>query len=221
MLSGKRLAKFTAKFLVALFVLSCVARAHPWRRHAHQNHPHAESASNPSIAYQLDRDLISDHVTLESNGVEKRLSIRFGNLRRQQVGFTTQTEDSGNLVAGDIDRDGDIDLIWCGTAPQKSAVILLNQGKGDFAEVSDSSPYTGELDELFNIGDPPNQRLVKHRRKNASLPSPSFSDIAPGLEIQFQVPTANGDPIVVVAPVADQLALLASVPQRGPPPILS
>src|SRR5437588_2291913 len=168
------MAKLTAKFLIALFALSCVARPHPRRQHAHKNRPRAEPASNPTTAYQLDRDIIGDRVTLQSNGVEKMLSIRFGNLRHQQIGFKTQTDDSGHLVAGDIDRDGDVDLIWVGAADRKSAVVLINDGEGNFAEASDVSAYASELDGLFNSNDPSGNQKLKRGRKSSSLASASF-----------------------------------------------
>lgn len=210
----------TARFLIALFALSCVARAHPWRSHQHKPHsPTSHSPVYPNGAYHLDNDLVADLVTLESNGFEKRIHIRFGNSRNQHLGFSTSSNEDGKLVAGDIDRDGDIDLIWLGST-SKSAVVLINQGEGDFAEASDNAPYS-ELDDLFNLGDPPDKRLVQHRRKTSTLTSSTLSDIAPSIVSELHVPTVKRFPVCTVGQNVDQLTFLANDPKRGPPSILS
>jgi len=210
----------TAKFLIALFAISCVARAHPWPR-GHEPHPPAtDSAISPAAGYHLDTDLFADRVTLESNGFEKRISIRFGNLRSQELGFSASSADSGNLVAGDIDRDGDVDLIWVG-AEQRSAVVWLNQGEGEFVEASDNQPYSSELDELFSAGDSPDRRLVRKPSKSSSLVSSSFSDIGAALEIEFQAPIVARPTFATVERPADRLAFLTKLQKRGPPSILS
>lgn len=221
MSSGTRFTKATAKFLIALFALSCVARAHFWRPHRHKpNSPTSHAPLYPDGAYHLDKYLVPDGVTLESNGFEKTIHIRFGNSRNQRLGFSTASKEDGKLVAGDIDRDGDIDLIWLGIT-SKSAVVLINQGEGDFAEAGDNAPYSSELDDLFNLGDPSDKRLVKHRRKTSTLTSSTFSDIAPSIASERSVPTVRRFPVCSVARNVDQLTFLASDPKRGPPSILS
>lgn len=207
--------------MIVLFAISCAVRGHPSPPHSHKPQTQAtKSAVNPSAGYHLDRDLVADRLTLESNGADKRIRIRFGNLRRQELGFSTTTADGGNLVAGDIDRDGDVDLIWVGTE-QKSAVVWLNQGEGDFVEAIDNQPYSAELDELFNAGDPPDKRLVKQRSRNSSLVSSSFSDIgAAVMEVEFHAPIVRRPTFVRVERPADRLCFLAQLQRRGPPSIL-
>jgi hypothetical protein len=132
----------------------------------------------------------------------------------------TEACDDGNLVAGDIDRDGDVDLIWV-AAEQRSAVIWLNQGEGEFVEARDNQPYSSELDELFTAGDSPDKRLVKKRSKSSSLVSSSFSDIGAALEIEFQAPIVARPTFATVERPADRLAFLTKLQKRGPPSILS
>jgi hypothetical protein len=216
--SGNRLVRTTAKVLIALFAFSCVARSHASQ---HQHHKHRVNFTAPTApVYQLDGDLIADRVTLESNGVEKKISIRFGNLRRQEVGFTTETPDVGALVAGDIDRDGDIDIVWVANGTQQSAVVLINQGEGNFVE-AENAPFLTELDGLFNSGVPPDKRLTQHRRKQASLPSSSFSDVAPQSEIAFKTPTTTSSHILDSPRTTDQPGFLTRLRGRAPPSLLN
>ena len=203
-------------------MLSCVSRAHPWRPHAHKAHSQPTN-SQPGLptAYELDTDCKADRVTLQSNGFDKTIGIRFGNLRSKELSFTTSDDDGGNLIAGDIDRDGDVDLIWVGSADRNNTVVWINQGEGNFAEASDNALYSSEIDELFDTGDAPYKRLVKHRRKSSSLTSSSFSDIGLGLESRFYALTVQKHSLATVERVADRLAILTHVRKRGPPSILS
>lgn len=219
MRSGNRLVRTTAKLLIALFAFSCVARSHP-SHHRHHKHKLVNLTAPTAPVYQLDGDLIADRVTLESNGVEKQISIRFGNLRRQEVGFTTQTADVGALVAGDIDRDGDVDIVWIANGAQPNAVVLINEGEGNFVE-ADNAPFLTELDGLFNSGVPPDKRLTPHRRKQASLPSSSISDIAPQSEIAFKIPATTSNQISDSQRIADQTGFLCLLRGRAPPSLLN
>jgi len=219
---GSSLKSATAKVLIALFVLSCVSRAHTRRPHTHKTHSQAIDAQLCSTtAYVLDTDSKAARVTLQSNGFDKTISIKFGNSKNKVLGFTTRSDDSGNLVAGDIDRDGDVDLIWVGGADRNNAIVLINQGEGNFAESGDNSLYASELDELFDPGDSPHKRSLKKHHKSSSLTSSSFSDIALDLELRFHAPAVKQHPGATVERVADRLAILTHLRKRGPPSILS
>jgi len=219
---GIRLTKATAQLLIALFVLSCVSRGHSRRLHPPKTNSKAtNSLLNSSSAYELDTDFKADRVAIRSNGFDKTISIEFGNSRNEILGFTTRSDDDGNLVAGDIDRDGDVDLIWVGGADPNNAVVLINQGGGNFAAVTDNTPYASELDELFNTDDSPYKRSLKKHRKSSSLTSSSFSGIGPGLAARIHAPTVQNRLVATVERVADRLAIFTQVPKRGPPSILS
>ena len=203
---------------MALFAFSCVARSHP-SRHQHQKQRLVLPTASTAPIYQLDKDLIADRVILESNGLEKKISIRFGNMRRQDVGFTTATADVGVIVPGDIDRDGDVDIVWIGNGAPQNAIVLINEGEGNFAE-ADSTSFSLELDGLFNTGDPPDKRLTKLRRKQASLSSSSFSDIAARPEIGLTIPATIGSHFSDLQRIADQSAFLTRLRGRAPPSLL-
>lgn len=221
MRTGTRLARTTAKLLIAFFALSGVLGAHP--RHGHSHRSHSQSTNtllSSSAAYELDSDFKADRVTLHSNGFDKTISIAFGNSRNKILGFTTRSDDGGKLVAGDIDRDGDVDLIWVGGSDPNNAVVLINQGEGSFAEVSDNSSYSSELDELFNAGGSPGKRSLKRHRKTSSLTSSFFSDLSFGLKTSFDTPRTENRLVATVERVADRAAIFTPVRKRGPPSIL-
>src|SRR6476469_8412110 len=106
--------------LIALFVLSCVSRAHPSIHHGHE--PHSQLTA--VIPFGSDTRK-TNLVTLESNGLDKKIGIKSGNLPGKELSFSTRSDNAGSLVATDIDRDGDVDLIWLGSADRNNAVVLL------------------------------------------------------------------------------------------------
>ena len=219
---GISLSKATAKLLIALSLLSCVSRAHPWRHHTLKSQSQGTS-SQPGLsgAYELDADLKADRVTLESNGCDKTISIKFGNFGSKELGFNTTSDDDGNLVAADIDGDGDVDLIWVGSTNRNGAVVFINEGDGNFVEASDNGLYASELDELFDAGDSPHKRSLKKHHKSSSLTSSSFSDVALDLEDRFHAPAVRQHSVATVDRVADRLTFLTNCRKRGPPAILS
>jgi len=203
--------------LIALLVLSCVSRAHTRRPRAHEPH----SQINTVVPFESENHRGSNFVTLESNGFDKKIGIKYGNRPGKELSFSTLSDNAGSLVATDIDRDGDVDLIWVGSADRNNAVVLINQGEDNFAEVSDNAPYASELDELFNAGDLPGHRSVQKRHRSSSLISSHFSDLGLAAETLFHAPTIQPGRARAIESVADRLVTLANVRKRGPPPILS
>lgn len=208
--------------LIALFALSCVARAHP-RKHRHRRHrPAVElSALALSSTHELGRGLIADHVALHAKGFEKTISIRFGNLETKQLAFITGTEGQGSLIAGDIDRDGDIDLVWVGSPAGQNTVVWINQGEGNFVEAADSGMYSRELDGLFNFRIPRGKRSLRQRRKTSSLTSSFFAPIERAFVTSLLAPATQQSFVRPVQRIPYGLVFLSSLPERGPPQFLS
>ena len=209
--ASKRAAALT---LIALFVISnfpCV-RAHPHHAHFQNN-----GLAAPS---DLDADLRSDRLTLHANSNERTISIRFGDARSSQISFGAGTDDPGNLITRDIDHDGDVDLVWVGRANPQRAVILINNGDGNFVEAADNSPYASELDELFGTVDPYGNLKLKRGRKSSTLTSTGFHEVGLPLFTQFQC-TATGRATVSIQCLSPQSPFACCVRKRGPPVVLS
>ena len=208
--------------LIALFVFYSVPRvyAHHYRRHESSRRP-LDVANNSLIAScDLDADLTPDRLTLHANGQDRTIRIRFSDARSWQVSFTARTDAPGNLIIRDIDHDGDVDLVWVGTADQQSAVVLLNNGEGNFVEATDNSPFASELDELFGNSDPSGKLKLKRGRKSSTLTSASFHEV--GLPVFTRFPSITIIPAPVsIEPQVIQSPLAGHVRKRGPPVVLS
>ena len=102
----------------------------------------------------LDGDLKADGISLFSNGFDKTIRIRFGNLRTRELKFVGKAPDIGSVVAYDINHDGYVDLIWASGSSQKNAVVLENDGEGNFSAATDITHYAAELNALLSTNDP-------------------------------------------------------------------
>ena len=173
------------------------------------------------VLADLDGDYAPDSVKLRSDGVDKTIYIQFANLRTSRFCFASGSVDSGRLVATDIDGDGNVDLIWVAGRDLKSAVVLLNNGKGDLTQARDNSPYTDQLNALFNSGDSSDQRFFQASRSSISLTSPSFSDITLTPANRFACPRGYLERITGFNGFNDRSAFLSYLHKRGPPLVFS
>jgi len=209
--------------LMALIVLSWVPLA-PASLHDQPKSPPKSSISSAlelPATYDLDGDFRGDRVRLLSNGFHKTISIKFSNARITELGFTASSADSGALIADDIDHDGDLDLIWIGSSVQRTAVVFINDGKGDFAEAKDNAPYASELNALLSSSDPSDEKSLQAGRQTYSLTSSSFPDIGLAVTHRFGYPTIHLFSFAGPDGLANRSALLSYLRKRGPPLILS
>lgn len=173
------------------------------------------------IPADLDGDSAPDSVKLRSDGVDKTIDIQFANLRTSRFRFASASLDSGRLIASDIDGDGDVDLIWVAGRDLKSAVVLLNNGKGDLTQVNDNSPYADRLNGLLSASDPSDQRSFQAGQANISLTSPSFPDITFTPANRFAGPAVYLERITGFNGFNDRSAFLSYLHKRGPPLVFS
>jgi len=211
----------TALTLIALFVFSCIPRVHAHHRKHSLPPVTNQSPLSFSAAAHFDGDVRQDRVTLHSNGYDKTISIRFGDLRDTKIGFTTCSFDDGRLVARDIDRDGDVDLVWFGNVDPKAAVVWMNDGEGNFAELTDNSPYASGLDDLFGAGDPSDSHSLKRKRKSSTLASSSFHEVGLHVLPGVQRHTVSIASLPIPRLLNFQSHFAAYLRKRGPPLRLS
>lgn len=214
-----KLKRAAAATLIALFLLSCVPRAYAYHDHLRKSSRRPSNLANNSgnAVCDFDADVRQDRIRLQSNGYNKTIQIRFGNARKLELQFSARTFDSGSLVTRDIDRDGDVDLVWLAASDRKNAVVWINDGDGNFEAVSDNSAYTSELDDLFNSNDPSGNPNVKRGRKSSVLASASFHDVGLPLLIQIQDRSATVVPVSCPERPIIEWQVSSYLRKRGPP----
>jgi len=96
------------------------------------------NVSSPFLFQQLpvlsdfDADNKLDEATLFSDGPLKRIHIAFGKSSWSSLSFDNAVSERGGLFSGDIDHDGDIDLVWTAETSGRS-VTWLGDGYGNFS----------------------------------------------------------------------------------------
>lgn len=178
-------------------------------------------ASGLPVLADLDGDKATDSVKLSSNNLNKTIDIRFANLRTSQFRFAANTSDPGTLVAKDIDGDGDLDLIWLEGRDQKTAIVLINDGKGDFTQAKDNTPYASALNALLSNSDPSDQPSLQTASQILSLTSSSFPDVGLNAGSGLDYSTLQTVALVGFSGFANRSAFLSYLHKRGPPLVLS
>jgi hypothetical protein len=166
------------------------------------------------ILSDFDSDNKLDQATLSSEGSLKRIHIGFGKSAWSSLTFDSTVAEPGGLFSGDIDDDGDIDLVWIAESSGKS-VTWLGDGHGNF-----SLDRHKKVDVVALLG-------------NAH---PRLNDNESGQEAQAALPTTillvprtfEYHPYLPCRPVtlandtpAASMPFLALVQERGPPSQLS
>src|SRR5215471_12028066 len=72
----------------------------------------------------FDGDNKLDRASLSSNGQFKTIHVALGNSSRHSLSFDSDVADRGALISGDVDADGDLDLIWISQSARKFVTWL-------------------------------------------------------------------------------------------------
>src|SRR5262249_52974770 len=87
---------------------------------------------NLPVFSDFDGDTELDQATLSSSGGLKSIHIVFGKSSWSSLSFDSNEADRGGLLSGDIDSDGDMDLVWISQSAGKF-VAWLGDGRGHFS----------------------------------------------------------------------------------------
>ena len=211
-----------AAILIAIAALSCVPLSRATSRERSQRtQTILPSLTALPVLADLDGDHVPDSVNLDSSGFHKTIDIRFANLRIREVTFAATSADRGTLIAKDIDNDGDVDLIWVTGRDKSAAVVLINDGKGDFERATDNSPYASQLNALLSNSDPSNQDSIQAGHHRFGLSSSSFPDINVTLADRLSDPAHYTMLVLSFNGFSDRAAFLSYLHKRGPPAIPS
>jgi hypothetical protein len=92
------------------------------------------------VLSDFDGDHKVDTAELSSIGSIRNITVRLGKSTWKSLVFDSGVTSRGQLFSGDIDSDGDIDLIWLSEESPRKVVIWLGDGQGDFS----MAPSSGE-----------------------------------------------------------------------------
>jgi hypothetical protein len=134
---------------------------------------------------------------------------------------------NGAFASGDIDGDGDIDLFMSGITPQRQAKLYLNDGTGNFSEITSPFPAAstsqailkdldgdGDLDMFYSGSGSSNQIFTNVYLNNGSG---GFTQVVNSALPRFAEGAAiadvdnDGDPDIVVSTQTSTGALVADV----------
>jgi len=94
--------------------------------------PSFGAVQQPPILSDFDADNKLDQATLYSDGLLKQIHIAFGKSSWSSLSFQSIKSERGGLFSGDVDHDGDIDLVWTAETGGES-ITWLGDGRGNFS----------------------------------------------------------------------------------------
>ncbi|MBO0801092.1 MAG: hypothetical protein J2P31_19925 [Blastocatellia bacterium] len=170
----------------------------------------------------FDGDRLADVAELVSNGSQKHIHLVFGSHWTTYLHFSTETQQTGRLAAGDIDSDNDDDLIWISDQTPIQTVLWLNNGVGEFTRVPDPAPYAAQVERLAPGGGSQGQlassdgmRLWATATAGSSFSLKHAEQLLYAPEEVTSLPASSWNCLLELA------SHLACHPKRGPPATLS
>ncbi|HYR87154.1 MAG TPA: VCBS repeat-containing protein [Terriglobia bacterium] len=120
--------------LIALLLLASL-HAIPDFAGSHEASPKFNSgipSYNLPVFSDFDGDNKLDQAALSSYGSVKKIRITFGKSAWSLLSFDSGVPERGRLVSGDIDSDGDADLVWVSQGDPAHFVMWYGDGRGNF-----------------------------------------------------------------------------------------
>src|SRR6266566_6045239 len=135
--------------LKLLFLIAIVV-AGPWL-FATPVHADAPFLSLRPVFSDFDGDNHLDQARLSSHGSHKQIHVHLQESSSKTLSFDSGMSDPGSLLSGDVDRDGDADLIWISRTAAPVLVFWMGDGRGNFTFISDPETQ-GRLRRAFLYG---------------------------------------------------------------------
>jgi hypothetical protein len=108
------------------------------------------SLSFRTIFGDFDGDHRLDQAHLVSHGSSKQISLHFQHSPSKTLSFDAGITDPGSLVSGDINQDGDADLVWLSHTPFVKIVFWVGDGHGNFTVINDLALQSQLSREFFH-----------------------------------------------------------------------
>jgi len=208
-----------AGLVIGLWLVCFSTAARPVRPSGDFSSAFAPLQSAPLFS-DFDGDHQLDQAELVSGGMHKSIHLTLSSSWTQHLSFDSKTSERGVLIAKDIDRDNDLDLIWVSPLQRSSAVVWLGDGRGNFELASNPEAYAPAIN------------LLLDREQGAAISDPQWpADPACGLPFSASVDLEPGNKLRVGLSRTPLTAshtrctgltpYLSYLRQRGPPADLS
>jgi len=218
------------KTLAFLLIVAVVAAASETGsvRGSQKYRPSSSSAPLPvrfqtpaQAVMDFDGDRIPDRAELTSNGHYKNIHLTLSSPYVTNLSFSTESPQPGSIRAEDIDHDSDNDLIWVSDQQATRCALWLNNGRGEFTRVADTSDYIIDIKRLVKDESQSgifalfsNEQLLGTETSGQSLPKRNDGGF-PVARPSITLPGFGRDCAAKLAPC------IAHYLKRGPPANLS
>ena len=163
----------------------------------------------------FDGDNKLDQAALSSDGPFKTIHIILGRSSRSSLSFDSGVPDSGRLFTGDIDRNGDIDLIWVSQSDPRKFAVWFGNGHGQFAIGTNSELDFRRIQALLGDGKPRLTEKSNGRELSGAMLSTSLV-APPAFACQSAVALPEKSVLAAQPPPVCRL-YLSALQKRGPP----
>jgi hypothetical protein len=152
-----RSSVWTARFSRFLFLILLAAQCSAGPSASKQRFTEPESSTFLPLSFfptthiyaDLDKDHIPDFARVTWRGGFKVIQVVFGDEQTLDLPITAEASTPGVLIAADIDRDCDRDLIWVPHHRALDPVIWLGSSGRRFEYAGDAGRYGRELARLY------------------------------------------------------------------------
>jgi len=119
-----------------LFFLIVIALVGHWLL-SNAAYAEAQVLPHPPLFSDFDGDNHLDQAHLFSHGSHKQIHVHLQKSSPKTLSFDSGMSDPGSLFSGDVDRDGDTDLIWMSETASPVLIFWMGDGQGNFTFISD------------------------------------------------------------------------------------
>ena len=187
---------------------------------SHNLHPAGFSLSARPVFSDFDGDHKLDQAELSSRGRFKTIYVTLGKSSWRSLFFDSVVSDKGRLVSGDLDNDGDDDLIWMSQGNPEEFVIWLGDGRGDFSIATKPEANLHRIHALLNDEAPSglSDNSTGRELSCALLLAPVWIGL---LKTQYQFHIVSAQTWQPNQTRAASMPYLSVLRKRGPPSELS
>lgn len=165
------------------------------------------------LFYDFDGDGTLDRAELVAGGAHKSIELNLSSTVSARLSFEAHSNGDGFLVAIDIDRDKDLDLVWVIPSEPQSSIVWLGDGHGHFEIAGNSASYLGQLASVLGCNSPQSFSTSAPEKRGACTAGAAFLFVVSGA--QGRLPVSRSVRVAGESPEFN--SCINSREIRGPP----